>query len=111
MTEAKLEEAGLYAKVDASTEDVNGIIAEVSRLLRIKKAATRWYFVAVDNYASAQSMGENWLSLWTGTKDAKGRKQYLMVDTAYMEDASVLGDKHQKFAITHYDDFSNYCSM
>ena len=30
---------------------------EVSRLLRIKKAATRWYFVAVDNYASAQSMG------------------------------------------------------
>lgn len=33
-----------------------------------------------------------------------------MVDTAYMEDASVLGDKHQKFAITHYDDFSNYCS-
>lgn len=110
LTEAKLEEAGLYAKVDASTEDVNGIIAEVSRLLRIKKAATRWYFVAVDNYASAQSMGENWLSLWTGTKDAKGRKQYLMVDTAYMEDASVLGDKHQKFAITHYDDFSNYCS-
>ena len=66
--------------------------------------------MAVDNYASAQSMGENWLSLWTGTKDAKGRKQYLMVDTAYMEDASVLGDKHQKFAITHYDDFSNYCS-
>ncbi|WP_418833785.1 DUF6383 domain-containing protein [Parabacteroides johnsonii] len=110
LTEAKLEEAGLYAKVDASTEDVNGIIAEIDRLLRIKKAATRWYFVAVDNYASAQSMGENWLSLWTGTKDAKGRKQYLMVDTAYMEDASVLGDKHQKFAITHYDDFSNYCS-
>ena len=110
LTEAKLEEAGLYAKVDASTEDVNGIIAEIDRLLRIKKAATRWYFVAVDNYANAQSMGENWLSLWTGTKDAKGRKQYLMVDTAYMEDASVLGDKHQKFAITHYDDFSNYCS-
>ncbi|WP_462361656.1 DUF6383 domain-containing protein [Parabacteroides johnsonii] len=110
LDEAKDAEEELYAKVDASTEDVNGIIAEIDRLLRIKKAATRWYFVAVDNYANAQSMGENWLSLWTGTKDAKGRKQYLMVDTAYMEDASVLGDKHQKFAITHYDDFSNYCS-
>ena len=37
LDEAKDAEEELYVKVDASTEDVNGIIAEIDRLLRIKK--------------------------------------------------------------------------